>query len=87
VKIATAIALITHGYAEGIGRHPGFLVLDSPAAEEMPESDLATMVEALQAVAEEAEMQIFVATRSAAPLIDLLPDASRVVAEGDNYVW
>ncbi|MFD8493326.1 hypothetical protein [Amycolatopsis sp. NPDC059657] len=87
VKIATAIALIKHGYAEGIGRHPGFLVLDSPAAEEMPESDLATMVEALRSVSEEADMQIFVATRNAAPLVELLPEASRVVAEGDDYVW
>ncbi len=87
VKIATAVALIKHGYAEGIGRHPGFLVLDSPAAEEMPESDLASMVKALRAVAAEAEMQIFVATRFGTTLVDLLPEANRVVAEGDNYVW
>jgi len=87
VKIATAIALIQRGYVEGIGRHPGFLVLDSPSAEEMPEEDLATMVKALQDVAGEAEMQIFVATRNAAPLVDLLPKANRVVAEGNSYVW
>lgn len=87
VKIATAIALIQHGYVEGIGRHPGFLVLDSPSAEEMPEEDLATMVKALRDVAGEAEMQIFVATRNAAPLVDLLPKANRVVAEGNSYVW
>ncbi|SCG80892.1 ATP-binding protein [Micromonospora rifamycinica] len=87
LKIATAIALIRHGYANNIGRHPGLLVLDSPAAEEMPEEDLATMVEALQEVAREAEMQIFVATRNAGPLVELLPPASRIVAEGDDYVW
>src|SRR6476469_3663797 len=87
VKIATAIALIQRGYVEGIGRHPGFLVLDSPSAEEMPEEDLATMVKALQDVEGEAEMQIFVATRNAAPLVDLLPKANRVVAEGNSYVW
>jgi hypothetical protein len=87
VKIATAIALIKHGYVEGVGRHPGLLVLDSPTAEEMPEEDLATMVESLKAVAEEAEMQIFVATRNAGPLISLLPKANRVVAAGDAYVW
>jgi hypothetical protein len=45
------------------------------------------MVQALQAVADEADMQIFVATRNAAPLVELLPAASRVVAEGDDYVW
>lgn len=87
VKIATAIALIKHGYVEGVGRHPGLLVLDSPASEEMPEEDLATIVEALKAVAEEAEMQIFVATRNAQPLIDLLPAPSRVVAQGEAYLW
>lgn len=87
VKIATAIALIRHGFVENIGRHPGLLILDSPAAEEMPDSDLATMVEALIAVTEEAEMQIFVATRNTSPLVDLLPPASRIVAEGDSYVW
>lgn len=87
VKIATAIALIKHGFASGVGRHPGLLVLDSPAAEEMPEEDLATIIEALKAVAEEAEMQIFVATRNAGPIVDLLPDANRRVAVGDAYVW
>jgi hypothetical protein len=87
VKIATAIALIHHGYVQGVGRHPGLLVLDSPAAEEMPEEDLATMVDALNDVAREAEMQIFVATRNAQPLIDLLPESNRLVAEGEGYVW
>lgn len=87
LKIATIIALIKHGYAENIGRHPGFLLLDSPAAEEMPEEDLATMVEALIAVAEEAPMQIIVATRNAGPLRDLLPESNRIIAEGNDYVW
>lgn len=87
VKIATAIALVRHGYVEGVGRHPGLLILDSPAAEEMPEADLAIMVKALKSVAGEAEMQIFVATRNADPLIDLLPEPNRVVATGDDYLW
>jgi hypothetical protein len=87
LKIATTIALIKHGYAENIGRHPGFLLLDSPAAEEMPEEDLATMVEALIAVAKEAPMQVIVATRNAGPLRDLLPARNRIIAEGNDYVW
>lgn len=87
VKIATAVALIKHGYVASIGRHPGFLVLDSPAAEEMPEEDLAILMEALVEVAEQADMQIFVGTRNAGPLVDLLPEANRRVAVGDDYVW
>lgn len=87
VKIATAVALIKHGYVAQIGRHPGFLVLDSPAAEEMPEEDLAILMAELVEVAEQADMQIFVGTRNAGPLVDLLAEASRRVAVGDEYVW
>ncbi|USQ74860.1 hypothetical protein [Ornithinimicrobium cryptoxanthini] len=87
LKIAAVIALIKHGYGEGIGRHPGFLLLDSPAAEEMPDGDLATMVAALLEVAKEAPMQIIVATRSTGPLVELLPEEYRLIAEGDNFVW
>ncbi|MBY6414427.1 hypothetical protein HQ346_22610 [Rhodococcus sp. BP-252] len=87
LKIAAVIALIKHGYAENIGRHPGFLLLDSPAAEEMPDGDLATMMSALLEVAEEAPMQIIVATRSTGPLVDLLPEKNRLIAEGGDFVW
>lgn len=87
VKIATAVALIKHGYVAGVGRHPGFLVLDSPAAEEMPEEDLAILMEALVEVAGQAQMQIFVGTRNAGPLVDLLPEANRRVAVGDAFLW
>lgn len=87
LKIATVIALIKHGYVENIGRHPGFLLLDSPAAEEMPDGDLATMVAALLEVSREAPMQIIVATRSTGPLVDLLPEKNRLIAEGGNFVW
>lgn len=87
LKIATAVALIKHGYVAGLGRHPGFLVLDSPAAEEMPEEDLAVLIAALVQVAEQADMQIFVGTRTAGPLLDLLPESNRRVAIGNDYVW
>ena len=59
----------------------------SSVAGACPDADLATMVEALQTVAQGAEMQIFVATRNAGPLLELLPTANRIVAEDDNYVW
>lgn len=87
VKIAAAVALIKHGYVAQIGRHPGFLVLDSPAAEEMPEEDLAILMAELVKVAEQADMQIFVGTRNAGPLLDLLPEANRRVAVGEDYLW
>ncbi|MUM00117.1 hypothetical protein [Mycolicibacterium sp. CBMA 334] len=87
VKIATAVALIKHGYVAGIGRHPGFLVLDSPAAEEIPEEDLAVLIGALVEVSQQADMQIFVGTRTTTPLVDYLPETNRRVAIGDDYLW
>lgn len=87
VKIATAVALIKHGYVAAIGRHPGFLVLDSPAAEEMPEEDLAVLIAALADVARQADMQIFVGTRTTGPLVDYLPEANRRLVIGDDYLW
>lgn len=87
VKVATVIALIRHGYVAGLGRHPGLLLLDSPAAEEIPDGDLATMIAALIEVADDAPMQILVATRNTGPLLELLPEASRRIAIGDEYVW
>ena len=45
------------------------------------------MVAALMGVAEEAPMQIIVATRSTAPLEALLPEGRRIIAAGDDYVW
>lgn len=87
LKIATAVALIKHGSVAGVGRHPGFLVLDSPAAEEMPEEDLGVLIKALRAVADEAEMQIFVGTRNTGPLLDLLEPRNRVIAVGEGYLW
>ena len=38
-------------------------------------------------VAEEAPMQIIVATRSTGPLVELLPEENRLIAEGDDFVW
>jgi hypothetical protein len=53
IKIAAAIALIEIGHTDGVGRHPGLLFIDSPAAEEIPEADLRTMLEAIATVAAE----------------------------------
>lgn len=87
IKLATAIALITHGYKAGVGRHPGLLFIDSPAAEEIPADDLETMLKAMKAAAEETSMQIVVATTHGPMLASLLPSNNVLVATGDDFVW
>lgn len=87
IKIAAAIALIRIGHRDGVGRHPGLLFIDSPAAEEIPEADLRTMLQAMSAVAEETAMQIVVATTHGAMLREMLPPENALVASGSDFVW
>lgn len=87
VKLATAIALIKLGHDQGVGRHPGLLFVDSPAAEEVPEADLRIMLEAMTAVAEDTDLQIFVATTHGPMLSTVLPPPSLLVATGNDFVW
>jgi hypothetical protein len=87
IKLAAVIALIQIGHSDGVGRHPGLLFVDSPAAEEIPEADLRTMLEAMAAVAEETDLQIVVATTHGPMLAEVLPKENLLVATGTNFVW
>jgi hypothetical protein len=87
IKLAAAIALIKLGHTDGVGRHPGLLFVDSPAAEEIPEADLRTMLEAMTAVAAETDLQIVVATTHGPMLSEVLPEENLLVATGTDFVW
>ena len=87
IKLAAVIALIELGHRDGVGRHPGLLFVDSPAAEEIPETDLRTMLEAMRSVAEETDLQIFVATTYGPMLSSVLPQENLLVATGADFVW
>lgn len=87
VKLAAAIALIKLGHDHGVGRHPGLLFIDSPAAEEVPEADLKVMLEAMTAVAEETDLQVVVATTHGPMLSSVLPTKSLLVATGTDFLW
>lgn len=87
VKLAAAIALIKLGHDHGVGRHPGLLFIDSPAAEEVPEADLKVMLEAMTAVAKETDLQVVVATTHGPTLSSVLPASSLLVAIGTDFVW
>lgn len=87
LKIATAIALMRVGKREGVGRHPGLLFIDSPASEEIGEADLAEMLGALIDVADETDVQLFVATAHAGLLKKVLSEGNVRAADGAGYVW
>lgn len=87
IKLAAVIALIELGHRDGVGRHPGLLFIDSPAAEEIPEADLKIMLEAMTAVAEETDVQIVVATTHGSMLSEVLAKPNLLVATGTDFVW
>ncbi len=87
IKLAAAIALIEIGHSDGVGRHPGLLFVDSPAAEEIPEADLRTMLKAMATVAEKTDLQIVVATTHGRMLSEVIAAENLLVATGTNFVW
>jgi hypothetical protein len=63
LRIALVIGLLRIGEAEGIGRFPGLLLVDSPNSEEMVEHDAAEILRQLSAICDETpSLQIFVAS-------------------------
>ena len=88
LRIATAIALLRVGRERGVGRHPGLLIIDSPGAEETSESNLAALLQELQAVANETPgLQVLIASANAPAVIAALQDTCcRIVPEG-KYLW
>ncbi len=87
LKVATAIALIRRSRSSGVGRHPGFLVVDSLGAEEIPDQDLRAMLSALREVADELGIQIFIATRNTPLLEETIQDDRCRLGRDNGFVW
>ena len=88
LKVATAVALLRVGFTDGVGRHPGLLLVDSPGAEEAASENLDAMLSALkQVTADVPYLQVVVATRSPESLERLLEEDRRRIAPIGGYVW
>jgi len=89
LKIAIVIALLRVGTAAGVERHPGLLVLDSPASEEMNPADVRQLLQELQLIAEETGLQVITSSANGDLLVDALPAGSVRLAreEDDDFLW
>lgn len=88
LRIATAVALLRVGQERGLGRHPGLLIVDSPAAEEVSPDDLTAVLSELQAISRETEgLQIIIGSANASAIIDQLGEQWCRSATGDDYLW
>jgi len=88
VRIAAALAVLKVAELRGHGRHPGLIVLDSPAAQEMSHHDFAAVVESVVAAADEfPDVQILVGAVNRQELLSRVPRERRRHAEGDNPLF
>jgi len=88
VRIAAALAVLEVAERRGHGRHPGLIVLDSPAAQEMSHQDFAALIESVvTAVDEFPNVQIVVGAVNRQELISRVPRERRRHAEGANPLF
>ncbi|MDV6212665.1 hypothetical protein R3Q08_30860 [Rhodococcus erythropolis] len=85
MRIATVIALLRTGADRGVTAHPGLLLIDSIAAEEVTKVPARTLIAELQAIAQEIpDLQIFFTTADPALVDNLLPDDRVITSDGEH---
>ena len=88
LKVATVLAMIEISEARGIGRHPGLLMIDSPAAQEVSPVDVDHLIAGLQEVFTKLpHFQVFVAGISSKAITDHIPETNRREVAGNAFLW
>lgn len=88
LKVATVLAMIQVGERRGVGRHPGLIMIDSPAAQEIAPEDLRELFSGLQDIRDELpHLQIFVAGVTSKAMSDHIPESHRKEAANGAYLW
>ena len=88
LKVATVLAMIEVAEKRGVGRHPGLLMIDSPAAQEVSPNDLDELVAGLQSVSKSIpHIQVFVAGRTSVAITEHVPEKNRREALGEGFLW
>ncbi|MGR0116405.1 large ATP-binding protein [Ralstonia pseudosolanacearum] len=88
LKVATVLAMIEIAEARGIGRHPGLLMIDSPAAQEVSPVDVDHLITGLQTVFTKLpQFQVFVAGISSKAITDHIPRTHRREVAGNAFLW
>jgi transcription elongation factor Elf1 len=88
LKVAAVLAMIEIAEARGIGRHPGLLMIDSPAAQEVSPVDVDHLIAGLQAVFTKLpHFQVFVAGISSKAITDHIPETNRREVAGNAFLW
>jgi hypothetical protein len=80
--------LIKVADGRGVGRHPGLLLVDSPAASEMVRKDYEQLVAGLAQLTKKFEhFQVFIAAIDSDIVRAHVPRQNMRYAAGDDYLW
>ncbi|MEV4207814.1 hypothetical protein [Nocardia salmonicida] len=86
MRIATVIALLRVGASRGVAAHPGLLLIDSVAAEEVTEVPARTLISELQAIATELPDLQVVLTTAQPDLVDAVME-DHLITSGSEHLF
>jgi len=84
MRIATVVALLRVGAARGVATHPGLLLIDSVAAEEVTEGSARTLIAELESIAAELPDLQIVLTTAQPDLVSDLPGDRVITSDSDH---
>ncbi|MDY0748705.1 hypothetical protein SNE35_29675 [Paucibacter sp. R3-3] len=87
VRIATVIALLQAAQQFGVGRHPGFLIIDSPAKEEMADPNVEELLESLADLPRTVNLQLFAAFRGTQRALKHFQEDHCLLARANQTLW
>ena len=72
----------------GHGRHPGLLIIDSPASEEVVNEDFEQMLDSVSSAAKDiGGVQVIIGTIARKPVEAVVSSEHRLHAKGDEYLF
>jgi hypothetical protein len=88
LKVAAILAMLKVSDNEGVGRHPGLLLIDSPKSNEMIDKNYAMLMSGLAGLTDELKSLQIIFTGIAQPAVmDIVPLENRIHARDDDYLW
>lgn len=88
IRVAAALATLKVARSRGFGRHPGLLILDSPAASEMSADNFSALIGAVAATVNEIPgIQVIVGAIMRSELEPVVPQKRRKIAVGTETLF
>lgn len=88
LRLALQFALLRQGHLRGVGRHPGVLLIDTIAAEELNQENIVSVVSEIKKLTEEIpHLQVILATSAVDAVEAVVPPENCRVVKGHQRLW